>query len=183
MRFDRWRTGAIALSLLSSTLKGLPAEADSLALAGGYAEQTDVVNLSWMWDAAAPLQEFGETKLTAHLEANAMWLHGTRSNIGGYKNLTGIGLTPIARVEWSSANYAPFMELGIGATFLSHTKLQNDQQFGTSFQFDELIGAGMRFGAAQAYELGLRLEHMSNANIKQPNDGLTFGEIRVAYRY
>ena len=40
-----------------------------------------------------------------------------------------------------------------------------------------------RFGDRNQYELGLRLQHMSNANIKSPNNGLTWGALRFAWKF
>jgi lipid A 3-O-deacylase PagL len=39
---------------------------------------------------------------------------------------------------------------------------------------------GLRFGARQALEFGVRIQHMSNADIKEPNDGVTFASLRFA---
>jgi hypothetical protein len=83
----------------------------------------------------------------------------------------------------ANKQYAPFIDVGVGINFLSHTKLQEEQQFGIAFQFGEFFGAGFHFGQSSAYEIGVRLQHMSNANIMLPNDGITFGVVRVAYHF
>jgi lipid A 3-O-deacylase len=158
-------------------------QAATIALAGGYADQTNVWSLAVQWNAAQPFREENTWRITGHLELDAIWLQGRRSGVGGYQNLGVIAATPIARVEWPAEARSPFVEAGIGVSLFSHTELQEYQQFSTAFQFNELIGAGIRFGADHAYELGVRLEHMSNANIKFPNDGITFVEIRAAYHF
>ena len=63
-----------------------------------------------------------------------------------------------------------------------HATLQLENQFGTVFQFTEIMGAGLRFGPCNTYETGIRIEHMPNADIKQPNNGLTAGLLRIARR-
>lgn len=42
-------------------------------------------------------------------------------------------------------------------------------EMGSSFQFEDRIGAGLRFSGQ---EIGIRALHYSNAGIKQPNDGV-----------
>ncbi len=180
----KWQRSASAVAV--TVLAGLAttvSQAASIAVAGGYANQTNVWSLAVQWDAAQPFREANTWRITGHLELDAILLQGRRSGVGGYQNLGVIGVTPIARVEWPAEARTLFVEGGIGVSLLSHTELQEVQQFSTAFQFNELIGAGIRFGVDHAYELGVRLEHMSNANIKFPNDGITFGEIRVGYHF
>ena len=112
-----------------------------------------------------------------------MDLQGRRSNTEGYQSLGAIGVTPTARFEWSKNGCGPFIDIGVGINFLSHTRLQEEQQFGIAFQFGEFLGTGLRFGQSGAYEIDVRLEHMSNANIKFPNEGITLGVVRVAYHF
>ena len=63
-----------------------------------------------------------------------------------------------------------------------HVTLQLENQFGTVFRFTEIIGTGLRFGPGNTYGTGIRIEHMPNADIKQPNNGLTAGLLRIARR-
>ena len=49
-----------------------------------------------------------------------------------------------------------------------------DREMSTAFQFGEFIGGAIRFGAKGDYELGVRLQHVSNGGIKHPNDGITY---------
>jgi lipid A 3-O-deacylase len=43
-----------------------------------------------------------------------------------------------------------------------------DNDLGSSFQFEDRLGFGVRFADQ---EIGLRAVHYSNAGLKQPNDG------------
>ncbi len=45
-----------------------------------------------------------------------------------------------------------------------------DNNLGSSFQFEDRIGFGLRF--AGGHEVGIRATHYSNAGIKSPNDGI-----------
>ncbi len=85
--------------------------------------------------------------------------------------------------EWPARAWSPFVELGAGINLLSHAALQPARVFSTAFQFGELGGVGVRFGTAGAYELGLRVQHISYGGIKQPNDGITFVVVRLACQF
>ena len=39
------------------------------------------------------------------------------------------------------------------------------------------------FGDKQQYDLGVRLQHLSNGGIENPNPGINFLILRFAYRY
>ena len=53
--------------------------------------------------------------------------------------------------------------------------------FSTKFQFGDHIGVGARFGAANRHDLGLRLQHVSNGGIKNPNPGINLLLLRYQY--
>ena len=93
---------------------------------------------------------------------------------------------PVLRIEQVRANGkspALYFELGVGFHLLSHTRLNSDRIFSTLFQFGEFIGPGILFGDRGQYQLGLRVEHISNAGIQNPNDGLTYGSAVFQYRF
>ena len=48
----------------------------------------------------------------------------------------------------------------------------------TAFNFGSQAAVGMTFGDNGRYEIAALIHHVSNASIKQPNDGLTYGGIR-----
>jgi lipid A 3-O-deacylase len=164
-------------------ISGSIASAENIALSAGYAEQTNIFGIAAVWDSLSPLIERNTWRITGHIELDVMDLQGRSSNTGGYQSLGAIGVTPTAHFEWPKEGYAPFIDVGVGINFLSHTKLQEEQQFGIAFQFGEFLGAGFHFGQSSAYEIGVRLQHMSNANIMLPNDGITFGVVRVACHF
>ena len=45
------------------------------------------------------------------------------------------------------------------------------------------IGFGWTFGDKNRYEIGYRLQHLSNAGLSDPNDGINFHQIRFGYNY
>ncbi|MBY0266535.1 MAG: acyloxyacyl hydrolase [Burkholderiales bacterium] len=104
-----------------------------------------------------------------------------RDDVQGGQNdsVSDFGLTPTLR--WQADNLQGFyVEGGIGAHYISRTSL-GSKRFSTRFQFGDHIGFGYRFGPGAAYDLGYRFQHMSNADIKKPNDGINFHQLRLQY--
>ncbi len=124
------------------------------------------------------------------------WFDSGSRHIGGYWDLSAglwragvpavqhdslvdIGLTPTLR--WQANNLQGFyFEAGIGLHFLSRTSL-GGRRFSTALQFGDHLGFGYRFGAKGAYDLGYRFQHHSNADIKKPNAGMDFHQVRLQY--
>lgn len=52
-----------------------------------------------------------------------------------------------------------------------------------AFQFGEFVGVGALYGRRNEFQLGARLQHVSNGGIKRPNDGLTYGMLALNYRF
>ena len=82
----------------------------------------------------------------------------------------------------SGVGHVLYLEAGIGVHLLSHASI-DARDLSTAFQFGEFAGIGVNFGEHSECGIGLRIQHLSNARIKQPNDGVTFGQLRVSYRW
>jgi lipid A 3-O-deacylase len=54
------------------------------------------------------------------------------------------------------------------------------KQVSTAFNFVDVIGVGYSFGASREHELGLRVVHVSNADIRKPNPGMDSVQLRYA---
>ncbi len=76
-----------------------------------------------------------------------------------------------ASIRCRSLRYSskPFIEAGIGVAAFSGTRV-GDQNLGSSLNFEDRIGAGLKFANGQS--VGVRAIHYSNAGLKQPNDGI-----------
>lgn len=172
---------AIALPLAACA--GLPAQAADIALSTGATREVAIVGVAGQWLAPRPLREEEGRTLRYGIEFDALDLHARQARKFGARSIAALGVTPMLRVEWRARERTPFIDVGVGAHLLSHTQLQGGPKFGTAFQFGEWIGAGIRFGPDGAWEIGLRLTHLSNADIKRPNDGITFASLRVARHF
>jgi lipid A 3-O-deacylase len=127
------------------------------------------------------------------------WLQTENWHLGGYWDLQGgywdntsrdktnaglweLAFTPVFRVQQNEiSGFAPFVEFGVGAHLLSKTSVSDERQFSTNFQFGSLVGIGARFGHKDAFELSYRYQHLSNASIKHPNNGINFNILRIGY--
>jgi hypothetical protein len=92
---------------------------------------------------------------------------------GGRGTIYDLGFTPVLRTR--GAWYA---EGAIGAHWLSSTSIEPGREFSTHFQFGDHLGVGWRGGR---YDLALRLQHLSNAGLRNPNPGINFLVLRLRY--
>ena len=106
-----------------------------------------------------------------------------RDAAGGRTNFAQIGAILNWRYRFSGGTSPWFAELGLGATVMDRTYHTPDRQFTTNFQFTELVGMGLSLGDHGQHEMGLRLQHFSNAGIEKPNPGETFLRTRYTYRF
>lgn len=96
----------------------------------------------------------------------------------GHGSLWHVGLTPFARWWFTDRSG---IEVGIGANLFSGTRI-GDKTISTAFQFGDSIGVFHRF-ANTPWTLGLRLTHYSNADIKEPNPGQDYIQLRASYDF
>jgi lipid A 3-O-deacylase len=94
-----------------------------------------------------------------------------------------LGVVPTFRYVPDRGTAPWFLELGIGVTAMTTLYETQRKRFSTSFNFADHIAVGTTFGATRRHELALRLQHFSNAGIKQPNPGENFWEIRYVHRF
>jgi hypothetical protein len=100
-----------------------------------------------------------------------------------HHSLFALGAYPIFRLDMAPmGSVVPYIELAIGVNLLSHTWIEN-RRMSTAFQFGEFGGVGISFGDKHQFDLGARYQHISNADIKRPNDGLSYPSIVFQYRF
>ncbi|CAZ87020.1 Lipid A deacylase PagL [Thiomonas arsenitoxydans] len=170
------RRAALAAALLFTA--GLaPAQATELSALWGidkghsYSNATLALQSGPLWQ-----HDFAHSRLDVVLEAS---LGQVSSSEGpGSRHLTHVGLTPFAR-WWFAPQTA--MEFGIGANLFSGTTL-GAKRISTAYQFGDSIGLLHRF-AGTPWTLGARLTHYSNADIKRPNPGQDYVQLRVGYSF
>ena len=75
------------------------------------------------------------------------------------------------RLQTSYAASQPYLEGSVGLAALSNMRLGH-RHLGAHWSFQDLIGAGVRFGDNYQYDLSYHYLHYSNANIAKPNNGV-----------
>lgn len=106
-----------------------------------------------------------------------------RNDDTAHKHLVDLTAYPVLRLDsCMGSSWSPYIEAGIGAHLLSKTRI-NDRRLSTAFQFGEFVGVGWSIGPKRKFDLGIRVQHLSNASIKKPNPGLTYGSLVLQYRF
>lgn len=99
------------------------------------------------------------------------------------ETITALALSPVLTVFPNRVTAVrPYLELGIGVALLSDRRI-GGRDLSTRFQFEDRIGAGVRFGDAHRHDLNLRFMHYSNADIEQPNNGLDVYMLSYGYAF
>jgi lipid A 3-O-deacylase len=129
-----------------------------------------------------------------------IWFDGGAWYLGGYwdtelafmevdrgstDEALGLSITPVFRYQRDarlSSGITPFAEAGLGFHLLSETNI-GDNNLSTAFQFGSLFGLGVGFGERGQYELSYRFTHISNGDIKKPNDGLDLHLLKLGYNF
>ena len=151
------------LLLLGLALPSISAAADAqwIALFGRAVESqdTDVVRLGYR----LPLRESAAWWMPTHAQFGAsVW---QVPDIRGTTRRFDVNATSIWRNEKSWG----YWEAGFGGYLLSKTINNEDTRVPSAFEFGSHIGIGLKLGPGT---LGVGLQHLSNAGIKQPNGGI-----------
>ena len=165
------------LALAFASALCLAPRADQFSVQSGAGDNVDVNGVGW----EVPLSD----ACNGSRRVRGGWLfrldnwHGNKP--GGLQVL-GASVTPFVRYEVARLYGTPlYIEGGGGANLLSRTRIDEQRRFSTAFQFGEFVGFSTRYG--KQGQFGARLQHVSNASIKQPNNGLTYGMVFFNYNF
>src|SRR5271169_1311409 len=178
------RIGLVACAAFVPLAHAASLEPDGVDVTVGQGHSVFVSGAGLHWNSlceCADLKDNGfDTRLIAQLNYWHAQVHPTDNG-----SLWDLGVTPMLRwlPSWGTS-VQPYVEAGIGVHLLSHVRINNDRDLSTAFQFGENAGVGIAFGENRRFELGVYVQHESNASIKEPNPGLTYLGVvlRVALR-
>ena len=148
----------------------------ALQAEAGRGDEVDALGVGWDQPLARCDEETGPQ---VHLLGRLDHWKG-RAPEPAVKDVADVSLTPFLRWFPTFAGMPIHIDVGIGVHAISHTRINAERKMSTAFQFGEFIGASMPLGARGDYELGVRLQHVSNGGIKHPNDGITYPLFVVA---
>jgi hypothetical protein len=146
---------------------------DGVSIESGIGDrQAAVVRAGAQWNWRRRWLESGGWHLGGYWDFSVGHWHG------GPKDFAEIGFTPTFRWQRSEGG-SPYLEAAIGLHVLDSVHVAEDRSFSSRFQFGDHIGAGFRFGERNRWDLGVRLQHLSNAGIRNPNPGINFLQLRL----
>ena len=137
------------------------------------------IGAAWPWDWRTGFlgtEVTGATEVfISHWRADAVG--------GGTNSYTQLGLVPMLRLRFSEGRSPWFVEGGIGVSWMDKRYRIPEREFSTTGNFYDTLGVGRNFGVDGRHEVGLRIAHISNANIKRPNPGEDFIQLRYAVKF
>ena len=91
------------------------------------------------------------------------------------------GITPVLSAQRGASNGSLALELGVGVHLLSAVHFE-DNNLASAFQFGDHVGIEWQPDRAR-WRIGYRFQHLSNAGIAPPNDGVEFHVLRLGWRF
>lgn len=174
--------GALALAAYA-----LPASAVEGVIFAGNGNAVDTVGINVRTDPLITWEFKGGSSVAVLGEAEIANWHGKEvqaPNTNTTRNILEIGFKPVVRYfPLASDSFRPYLEFGLGIHLLSHTTINQERRLPTAFEFGEILGLGVQFCPKLACSVAVRLQHVSNAGIKQPNNGITFTQASFGYRF
>ncbi len=179
MHKKNWTEGMLALLLAVASTTA--SAVDGIAVEGGHGDGTDMGRVAIQWDWSRRWLEGSEWHLGGYWDLGAGYWRWKDALPTQNDEIFDLGLTPVLRLQRNDLK-GLYGEVGIGFHLLSETTI-GSKRFSTAFQFGDHLGFGYRFGAKGAYDVGYRYQHLSNAGIKKPNNGINFHQIRLQYHF
>jgi len=150
---------------------------DGASVTFGYGEGTHLAGVGLIWDWNF-MRLRPDTQVTAHGEV--ILNRWTAVAVGdGHSSYGQIVLLPTIRMRMDQGGSPWFLEAGIGASWLDRTFRTPEREFGSQWNFYDVLGLGYTFGGVGGHhEVGMRLVHVSNGGFSTPNPGQDFVQLR-----
>jgi lipid A 3-O-deacylase len=152
----------VAMGGLALAVSHAAQAADLSVAVGSTDDSTMTYRLGVQCDFGRNFTESRTGRLTGYWDTAYTYWQGDKT-----ASSHSLALTPVFVYEFAGETFKPYIEAGIGVALFSSTELE-EQDLGSSFQFEDRLGVGLRFNG---HEIGLRAMHYSNAGISSPNDG------------
>ncbi|HEY4365635.1 MAG TPA: acyloxyacyl hydrolase [Steroidobacteraceae bacterium] len=138
------------------------------------------IGATWNWKWR---REYSFAAATGYSEFSVGRWETPNGSEGGKDWVTQVGITPVIRLHPYSQFSNWFLEGGVGLNVILPVYRNDEKRFSTEFNFGDHIGIGREFGQSNQQEVVLRLQHFSNAGLKEPNPGENFLQFRYSSRY
>jgi lipid A 3-O-deacylase len=154
------------------TLQAGAGDSDALVVGAG---------LRWDWDFHRMRRK---SELTAHTEVLLNEWRGERMDGGGVRYYTQVVVLPSLRMRLDRGASPWFLEVGIGASWMNGKFETPHKQLSTEWNFYDVLGLGYTLGGPQGkQDIDLRLVHLSNAGLHNPNPGLNMLQLRYSKEF
>jgi hypothetical protein len=175
MSFSRGTVAAILLAGASSALAAEPELGLSVARAFG-SQDTDILRLTYR-SPLAPRDDGRWWPQQLQLGASVWRV----PDLGGITRRFDVNVTPVWRSETAFGGAAKgYVEAGLGVYLLSHTINNDNNRLPSSLEFGSHLGVGVQLDPRLS--VGLAVQHISNAGLKQPNGGINLYMLTASYR-
>lgn len=166
------------------TLSAVPAMSfDGLGLSGGYSSSEEVSFFRGAIKFDPEWKFFDQQSwfVSIHFDLGLIFMNShsdTINTTGAPDSLGAISFTPVFRLQRApyANTIAPFFEAAVGAAFFSEDQLQNPEpiglELGGTFQFEDMLSVGCKFGENQQFEASVNYLHYSNFGFYDKNDGI-----------
>lgn len=176
--FKKYLTLALFAPCFVLPLRGEAADSLSVEIGSGNKTQKATLGIQWNWSKR--WWDSNGTHIGGYWDLNFAYWHGNQfHNISNRsQNIGEAGITPVFRLQ-NNAKKGLYGEVGVGIHMLSDRYNNNGRQLSTKFQFGDHLGIGYVF--QNNAEIGVKLQHFSNASVKKPNDGVNFAIVKFSY--
>jgi len=186
----KWSIRSLLAALLVLLAPMSAHAVDGFAIEGGYTDEDNPNRDAWrgggalVWDWGVKWLPFHDWYLGGQWELSASYWDARHGGKSGNTSLVDFGITPVFRIQTDDSwlGMRPFLEGAIGAHLFSETAL-GSAGFGINYSFGDSLGGGIRFGDRGQYEINYRYQHLSNAGLGNPNNGINFQLVRFGYRW
>jgi lipid A 3-O-deacylase len=172
--------GAVAAAQESARPDWWP---DALFAQAGIGEHAGSIStgVQWNWHRLWPAWEGAH--VSARIEATlGRWRAQTDTLSDHQEWATQVSVGPAMRLlSHSKAGW--YLEAGLGPSAITPRFHRNDTELSTRFQFRSHVGVGLAWGSHGRHDVGLRLEHFSNAGLRQPNPGVNWLALRYTVAF
>lgn len=174
-----WKSSVAGIALLFSSATCHAIDSASVEIANGNRTQVMRAGLQRHWDRRWTAHE--GMHIGGYWDASLAYWRGSRYRgiSGSTQQLGDIGITPVFLLERDNRT-GPYAEAGLGIHLLSAHYDNNGRNLSTNLQFATHLGIG--YLLRNGMDFSLKIQHFSNGGIKEPNSGVNFAVLRVAYR-
>ncbi|MGL6314274.1 acyloxyacyl hydrolase [Vibrio sp. WXL103] len=138
---------------------------------GGPQFGSDDTHIAGFIDAIVYDYQRSERQL---LSIGASVTHATTNSAQGDSSFTAISIFPELKLFSQLWDKEVFFQVrALGPSYISTDTFGSREQ-AMQFAFQAQVGGGIYLDSQRHYQLRVQYRHFSNANLKQPNDGIDF---------